>query len=225
LGVSPADGAYGSSVKFLAAFLRSFFKHLYTTIAWTYDAVAWTVSLGQWSKWQSVGLEVLPEGNILELGHGPGHVLVAVDRSGRVGYGIDPSAQMSHLAARRLLRVGLGLRLARAKAQQLPFAPAVFDGLISTFPTEYVTDPLSVAESRRVLKPGGKLVLILVGISTGRTWLERLAAFVFRVTGQGQDPGPIPVGLFSGSGMEVRAEWVALPRSSVLRVVLFKPAD
>ena len=185
---------------FLSAFLRFFFKHLYSTLAWSYDAVAWLVSLGQWSNWQTVGLVALPQGAILELGHGPGHILVAADRSGRIAYGVDASAQMSRLARRRLSQAGMELRLARATAQALPFAPAVFDGVISTFPTEYIMDPASLVEAGRVTKPGGKIVLILIGISTGRSWIERFAAWVFRVTGQGQPPGQVPDGLFAESG-------------------------
>ncbi len=222
--VGPENGHSGRRGAIATAFLRFFFKHLYTNFAWTYDAVAWVVSLGQWSNWQAVGLQALPGGTILEIGHGPGHVLVAANQSGRIAYGIDASEQMSRVAARRLLRQGLDVRLARAKAQKLPFASAAFDGLISTFPSEYIMDPASLVEARRVMKPGGKLVLVLVGISTGRSWAERFAAWVFQVTGQGRPPGPVPEGLFSGSGMQVRAEWVALARSSVLRVELIKPA-
>jgi ubiquinone/menaquinone biosynthesis C-methylase UbiE len=220
-----AEDRQGSRTAVVAtAFLRFFFRHLYTTFAWTYDAVAWVVSLGQWSAWQAAGLEALPSGCTLELGHGPGHVLVAATRAGRVAYGIDISRHMSHLAARRLRRQDIPTRLARAKAQALPFASSVFDGLISTFPSEYIMDPATLTEARRVMKPGGKLVLVLVAISTGRSWPERFAAWVFRVTGQGQPPGPIPGGLFADSGMQVRAEWVALARSSVLRIELVKPA-
>jgi ubiquinone/menaquinone biosynthesis C-methylase UbiE len=223
--VGRANANSGRSDTIPTAFLRFFFKHLYTTVAWSYDAVAWIVSLGQWSSWQAVGLQALPEGSILELGHGPGHILVATERSGRIAHGIDRSAQMSRLAARRLRREGLDLRLTRSRAQDLPFASAIFDGIISTFPSEYIMDPASLAEAKRVMKPGAKLVLVLVGISTGKSWVERFAAWVFQVTGQGRPPGPIPDGLFSGSGMEVRAEWVALARSSVLRVELLKPTQ
>jgi ubiquinone/menaquinone biosynthesis C-methylase UbiE len=223
MGVPRSDAKKSSSVAILTAFLRFFFRHLYTTMAWTYDAVAWIVSLGLWSSWQDVGLEALPKGRVLELGHGPGYVMVAAGRSGRIAYGIDPSAQMSRIAARRLRRSGSALRLARAKAEALPFAASVFDGVISTFPSEYIMDPTSIDETRRVMKPGGKLVIILIGISTGRSWIERFAAWVFRATGQGERPGPVPRTLFADSGMEVVANWVALERSSVFRIELLKP--
>lgn len=221
--VHPANGQMTVPGVFLRALLRFFFKHLYTTVAWAYDTVAWVVSLGQWSRWQAVGLEALPEGRVLELGHGPGHTLVAATLAGRTAFGVDPSGQMSRLAARRLRRDGSAVRLTRARAQQLPFASGSFDGIISTFPTEYIVDPPSIAEARRVMKPGGKLVLVLVAISTGRSWVERLASYVFRVTGQGQLPGPAPEVSFTDSGMRARAEWIALARSSVLRVELTKP--
>ena len=217
----PDAGRRPASV--LSAFLRFFFRHLYTTVAWSYDIVAWVVSLGQWSGWQNVGLAALPEGITLEIGHGPGHLLAAAAQGSRVPFGLDLSPQMSRLAARRLRGMNMPVRLVRAKAQALPFATDSFDGVLSTFPTEYITQAVTIAEARRVIKPGGKMVLILVGISTGKSLPDRFAAWVFRVTGQGQSPGGIPEGLFPGSGMESRAEWISLPRSAVLRVELKKP--
>lgn len=46
-------------------------------------------------------------------------------------------------------------------ATALPFADASFDWIISQFGFEYVPFPASVQESARVLKPGGRLALVL----------------------------------------------------------------
>lgn len=46
-------------------------------------------------------------------------------------------------------------------ATALPFADASFDWIISQFGFEYVPYPASVHESARVLKPGGRLALVL----------------------------------------------------------------
>jgi len=54
----------------------------------------------------------------------------------------------------------------------------------ATFPSEYIFEPQTLAEIRRVLRPGGKLVIIPSAWITGQGWLEQLAAELFRVTGQ-----------------------------------------
>src|SRR5689334_21291852 len=59
---------------FMRALLHIFFYLLYHPFAAAYDLVASTVSLGRWKDWI---LSVIPflEGNqILEIGHGPGHL-------------------------------------------------------------------------------------------------------------------------------------------------------
>src|SRR6202011_2978379 len=37
---------------------------------------------------------------------------------------------------------------------------ASFDAVVSTFPSEYIYDPLTIAEVERVLRPGGRLVIV-----------------------------------------------------------------
>ncbi|MGD1994820.1 MAG: hypothetical protein PVI59_16625, partial [Anaerolineae bacterium] len=58
------------------AFVRVFFRLLYNQCAWTYDLVAWVVSLGQWNAWGRTAMPHLSGGRVLELAHGAGHLLV-----------------------------------------------------------------------------------------------------------------------------------------------------
>jgi ubiquinone/menaquinone biosynthesis C-methylase UbiE len=76
------------------------FHLLYHQFAFTYDAVAWLVSLGQWQAWGRTALKWVRGPRVLELGHGPGHLLIALARSGRQPIGIDLSPQMIRLAQR-----------------------------------------------------------------------------------------------------------------------------
>jgi SAM-dependent methyltransferase len=56
--------------------------------------------------------------------------------------------------------------LTRASAERLPFLDAVFDTVVMTWTLCSVADPaLALAETRRVLKPGGRLVFVEHGLA------------------------------------------------------------
>jgi ubiquinone/menaquinone biosynthesis C-methylase UbiE len=66
-------------------------------------------------------------------------------------------------AARDTLRrrkVGQPAWVIQGVAQHLPFSDASFDTVVSTFPSEYIYDPDTIAEVERVLRPGGRLIVI-----------------------------------------------------------------
>jgi ubiquinone/menaquinone biosynthesis C-methylase UbiE len=140
------------------SFVRRAFHHFYRELAWTYDPVAWAVSGGLWRAW---ALAALPElrGRTLELGFGTGHLQLALAARPVIA-GLDASPQMAARAAGRLRRAAQSPRLARGLAQALPFPAAAFDTVVATFPAEYILDPRTHAEIRRVLAPGGHLVLV-----------------------------------------------------------------
>jgi ubiquinone/menaquinone biosynthesis C-methylase UbiE len=136
----------------------SLFHHLYHDLAWTYDLVAWVVSLGAWGAWIESSVEHIRGPAVLELGHGTGHLQrVLWGIPGLRPIGMDESAQMGRLARRRAVPPG---RLCRGRAEQLPFGPGRFNSLVSTFPSEYVLNPRTLSEASRVLVPRGLLVVV-----------------------------------------------------------------
>ena len=70
----------------------------------------------------------------------------------------------------------------------MPFLSNTFSHVIATFPTEYIVDVSVLAEIRRVLVPGGSLISLPAAWIIGSRWFERLAAWLFVVTGQAPDP-------------------------------------
>jgi SAM-dependent methyltransferase len=48
----------------------------------------------------------------------------------------------------------------QGSAQHLPFSDASFDTVVSTFPSEYIYDPDTITEVERILRPGGRLIVI-----------------------------------------------------------------
>ncbi len=205
--------------------LRAFFDLLYTRLAWIYDLVAWTSSMGQWRTWQQVALADLPEGRVLELGHGPGHLLLDLGSLRPSVFGVDSSRQMNRQAARRLRRKGMPARLARASAAALPFPAEAFGAVVSTFPSEYILDPRAASEARRVLGPGGCLVIIPTAEITGTAIYDRFARWLYAVTRQSGDVTDAGLEPLRQAGFTAEADRVQLARARVWRIRARRPRD
>jgi ubiquinone/menaquinone biosynthesis C-methylase UbiE len=200
-------------------FLRFFFRLLYNEFAWAYDVVAWVVSLGQWTAWGRTTLPHLCRGRVLELAHGPGHLLVAMKGYGLAPVGLDLSPYMGRLARRRLQKTGLAVPLVRARAQALPFRDGCFDSAVSTFPTEFILDPATLRETARVLRVGGRLVVAAWARLSERDPLSRFIGWLYRVTGQAE---PLPGGgeaVLAEAGFTSRIVWERVGPSQVMLVV------
>ncbi|MFB6518648.1 class I SAM-dependent methyltransferase [Streptomyces sp. NPDC056401] len=75
--------------------------------------------------------------------------------------GIEWSPQMLALARRRADELGLVADLREGDAQALPFADAAFDSVVCTLALCAIPDERrAIAEMSRVLKPGGRLLLL-----------------------------------------------------------------
>jgi ubiquinone/menaquinone biosynthesis C-methylase UbiE len=183
-------------------------------MAWSYDLVAWLVSLGQWAAWRRLGLQFLQPGPILELAYGTGGLCADMLRAGYQPLGIDASPYMARLASRRLRRHNFSILLGQAEAQRLPFPTNTFANIVATFPTDYIFDDQTLAEIHRVLqKPAaannntpGRLIIVVEGELRG-LWPARLVIdWLYKVTGQHNFPAIKPLPLFEQHGFHARWE-------------------
>jgi ubiquinone/menaquinone biosynthesis C-methylase UbiE len=166
--------------------LRLFFRLLYHELAWSYDLVAATVSLGRWNEWVRSVIPFVEGPRILELAYGPGTLQRALQqRPVAFMTGIDESRQMARLARRRLRGGSHGTsNLIQARAQSLPYSSRTFDTIVTTFPTEFIIDEDTLREARRVLRASGKLVVAAAAWIVSRQLPDRAAAWLFRSTRQ-----------------------------------------
>jgi ubiquinone/menaquinone biosynthesis C-methylase UbiE len=208
--------------RILRILLRLFFKLLYHHFAWTYDWVASIVSLGSWQKWVSSVLPYLDGPRILEIGFGPGHLQVTLNRNGITTYGLDESYQMVHIAYRRLTNLGLRTNLIRGDAQTLPFSGNCFHQVVMTFPSEDILHPTSLMEIRRVLVDGGMAIILPLAWITGRKPLERLAAWVNRITGETPDWNEKSLEPLHQAGFDGSWEMINFNTSKILIIRLRK---
>jgi ubiquinone/menaquinone biosynthesis C-methylase UbiE len=109
-------------------------------------------------------LELQPEDRVLEVGFGHGATIARADAALSRGFvaGVDPSAEMCRMAARRnRSAIAAGrVELRQAAVEALPYADAAFDKAFSVHTVYFWPDlRAAAAEIRRVLKASGRLVL------------------------------------------------------------------
>jgi ubiquinone/menaquinone biosynthesis C-methylase UbiE len=187
-----------------------------------YDAVATVTSVGQWWTWQQAADPLLPKGLLLEVGHGTGRNYVRLAQGGRSVIGLDLSPQMSAIASARIRHAGLSPKLVRADARNLPFAPECFTGVLATFPSEELFHPQASREYARVLAPGGSLVMVIMAWIRGVSTVAKLAAWLYRITGQSSDPEDLELEQLTSGPIRPRGEIVEQPRARVLRLSWIK---
>ncbi len=142
-------------------------KAYYDKIARVYDLLAEHTEQPMREKGLA-RLAAQPGENVLEIGFGTGHCLVelaqAVGSTGRV-HGIDISDSMLSLSRELLEKKGLAARveLHRGDAAQMPYPDGSLNGVFTSFTLELFDTPeipVVLVEIRRVLKPGGRLVVV-----------------------------------------------------------------
>src|SRR5574341_1705602 len=150
--------------------IRFGFRLLYNEFAFTYDTVSYLVSLGAWRCWQQSGLKHLDLAageHVLELAFGTGNLQLDLHAAGYQVVGCDLSPYMGRIARHKLLQHHLPARLVRGNAYRLPFPAQTFAAVVSTFPTDFIVQPETLAEVSRVLRPDGRFVIVPNGIFTG----------------------------------------------------------
>ncbi len=203
----------------LQRILGKFFELLYTHLAFSYDMIAWLSSMGQWRDWRNTAILDYDPGTILELGHGPGHLLLELKKIGVSVIGLDPSRQMNRLAQQKLRRSDFTPEIVRGKAQALPFADKSVSAVVSTFPSNYIIDPTTLSEVGRVLPGGGLLVIIGLIQITGKSLPDRFSRWLYAITGQSGSTPPGWDDYLARHGFEVRLEDVDLGRSIITRII------
>ncbi|MEV6734799.1 MULTISPECIES: class I SAM-dependent methyltransferase [unclassified Streptomyces] len=119
-------------------------------------------------------------GDVLEVAIGTGLNLPLYPPGVRLT-GIEWSPQMLALARRRAEELGRTADLREGDAQALPFPDASFDTVVSTLALCAIPDDRrAIAEMSRVLKPGGRLLLLdhVASSALGVRVIQRLIELV-----------------------------------------------
>ena len=103
-----------------------------------------------------------PGAAVLDMGCGAGHASFAVAQHAASVVAYDIAPQMLATVAAAAQERGLSnIRTQQGAAEKLPFDDASFDWVVSRMSAHHWHDvPLALAEVRRVLKPGGRVLFI-----------------------------------------------------------------
>jgi ubiquinone/menaquinone biosynthesis C-methylase UbiE len=117
-------------------------------------------------------------GDVLEIGFGSARSLRHYPVAVRALWAVEPSKGMSRRAAERILVSRFPVHMQPGTGESLPFEAARFDTVSLVLTLCSVNDVRAVLmEARRVLKPGGLLVLmehVASGVPYWQTWQRRL---------------------------------------------------
>src|SRR4051794_527163 len=140
-------------------------------------------------------LAAQPGERVLDVGSGPGFLVAsladAVGAGGAV-QGVAGSEPMNAVA-RDLIGTRPWASIDGGDALELPYPEATFDAAVSTQVYEYVTDiPAALAELRRVLRPGGRALVLDTDWDSGVWHAADRDPHPRGVGGRGGNPGAPP---------------------------------
>jgi ubiquinone/menaquinone biosynthesis C-methylase UbiE len=143
-----------------------------------YDLLVWLFTHGRPGAFRNklAGLAHLAAGeSVLDIGCGTGSLAITAKRqvgdSGEV-FGIDASPKMIARATAKAASTATAVTFTTAAAESLPFPDARFDVVLSTLMMHHLPRPVRqrcASEIRRVLKPGGRVLVVDFAQAQDRT--------------------------------------------------------
>ncbi len=141
----------------------------YTSIAKIYDLVIKLFPV--WKNWLRQASPHIQGPRVLEVSFGTGYLLTQYANKFET-YGLDYNGQLLSIARHNLKKKGLAAKLQKGDVESLPYKNESFDCIVNTMAfTGYPDGLKAMSELHRVLKRGGKLLLIDINYPANRTWL------------------------------------------------------
>ena len=142
-------------------------RRVFDSVAERYDVMNDLMSLGLHRAWKAFALAIArprPGERILDVATGSGDLAVALCRRTDPGGEVwisDINRRMLERGRDRLLDAGLAVPAVQCDAERLPFSTGYFDCVTVGFGLRNMTrKDAALAEMARVLKPGGRLVVL-----------------------------------------------------------------
>ncbi len=177
------------------------FDRFYTRVARAYD-----VGVKLCPVWRSWLLRAVPHirgPRVLEVSFGTGWLLSRY-AGGFDAHGVDLNSSMVEVGRRNLERAGIDADLRQGNVESLPYPDDSFDTVVNTMAfSGYPDAARAMGELCRVLRPGGRLVMIDINYPNDHNRLGTFLVNAWRRSGDLiRDVGP----LFESCGLSVHEE-------------------
>ncbi len=131
---------------------------LYSKIAKGYDILIKVLPI--WNNWNSHAIPHIEGKRVLEVSFGTG-LLLSKYASNYETFGIDYNPKMVEIAKKNMRDKGISAQIAQGNVESLPYSSNSFDTVLNTMAfTGYPGALNAMSELNRVLKPGGKLIIV-----------------------------------------------------------------
>ena len=141
----------------------------YTRFAFLYEGLVKIVPA--WRRWIRQAAWHASGSKILEISFGPGHLFEYYLPGSQV-VGLEYNRKMLEIAKRKTGSANPLLSLVRGDVYDLPLKSEIFDTVVNTMAfTGYRDGKRAMEEMNRVLKPGGKLVIVDINFPGDRNRL------------------------------------------------------
>jgi demethylmenaquinone methyltransferase/2-methoxy-6-polyprenyl-1,4-benzoquinol methylase len=170
---------------------------MFDRISGVYDRMNVVMTAGLDRQWRRRAVDlaaVAPGARVLDVATGTGDLALELARRvapGGAVIGADFSEQMLALARRKPAPAGAALRFEAANALDLPYGDGAFDAATVGFGARNFSDlDRGIAEMARVVRPGGRVVVLEITTPTRpplstflEVWFDRLVPALGRIAG------------------------------------------
>jgi ubiquinone/menaquinone biosynthesis C-methylase UbiE len=158
------------------------FSIYYTLIAGFYDFCV--KALPFWRRWLRSTIPYIKGNKVLELSFGTGYLLTNIANKFEV-YGLELNDKMIAVAKKNLDKQHLSAKLFKGNVEAMPFDDNFFDTVVSTmsFPA-YPNADKAMKEIYRVLKPQGRLTMVMVNFPRNQNVMGTLIVRLWKKSGE-----------------------------------------
>jgi len=154
------------------------FNKFYTVFARTYDLA--TRIFPFWRRWLKVTVPHIEGPKVLEVSFGTGYLLTQYADHFET-YGIDYNEKFVVMLQEKLMQKGQEANIRQGDVQSLPYEDEFFDSIVNTMAFSAYPDGIkAMSEMHRVLKTGGKLIMVDIdypherkgfGVQVTKVWI------------------------------------------------------
>jgi len=157
------------------------FDRFYTRFSRAYDILVRLFPI--WRTWLKAALPLIEGPRVLEVGFGTGYLMTQYAAHYEV-YGVDINASLIKVARANLIRTGMRASLECASVEQLPYSDGCFDTVLSTMAfSGFPRSKQAMSEMTRVLKPGGRLIIVDISLPRDGNLAGTVVARAFEAGG------------------------------------------